>query len=166
MPTSMRMKATLGSVITLRNREIHPGSIASRPASLVASRRVSPPATSTVRPSILPEQVGLVACDEVDDVRLQRGIGGQAGGLPHRFLRPIGIAAAHLGKTADQGDGVVRRLRRHGILRLRLLVAAVLLVLIALVGVASGRPGSGPPICTGVAAPRLVPGAMAAICVA
>jgi hypothetical protein len=37
---------------------------------------------------------------------------------------------------------------------------------IALVRGSVGRPGSGPPICTGVAAPRLVPGAMAAICVA
>ena len=84
-------------------------------------------------PIYLPEQFGLVACDEVDDVRLQCGIGGKAGGLPHRLLRPIGIASAQLGKTADQGDGVVRRLRRHGILGLRLLVAAVLLFLIALV---------------------------------
>ena len=52
MPTSMRMKATFGIGDHLRNREIHPGSIASRAASLVARCRVSPPATSTVRPSI------------------------------------------------------------------------------------------------------------------
>src|SRR6266436_4215476 len=36
----------------------------------------------------------------------------------------------------------------------------------SLSGALPGRPGNGPPICTGVAAPRLVPGAMAAICVA
>src|SRR5437879_11304572 len=119
MPTSMRMKSTLGSVITLRSRDIHPG-------SRISTRNLDH------APIYLPEQFGLVACDEVDDVRLQCGIGGKAGGLPHRLLRPIGIASAQLGKTADQGDGVVRRLRRHGILGLRLLVAAVLLFLIAL----------------------------------
>ena len=127
------MKATLGSVITARNREIHPGSIASTRGLL---RRQMPrlAACNLDRATIdLPEQFGLVARDEVDHIRLQRGIGGKAGGLPHRFLRPIGIAAAHLGKAADQGDGVVRRLRCHCILRLRLLVAAVLLFLIALV---------------------------------
>src|SRR4029450_7239214 len=75
----------------------------------------------------LPEQFGLVARDEVYDFRLQGGVGGKAFGLPPRLLTPIGVAAAQLGKTADQGDGVVRRLRRHGILCLRLLVAAVLL---------------------------------------
>ena len=67
----------------------------------------------------LPEQIGRTACDEVDDIRLQRAIGGEGGGLADRLLGPVGIAAAQLGKTADEGDGIVRDLCRHGILRLR-----------------------------------------------
>ena len=41
----------LGSVMTARNREVHPGSIGSMMASLVARCCVLPPATSTTRPS-------------------------------------------------------------------------------------------------------------------
>ncbi|MGY4504602.1 hypothetical protein ACVWYH_008559 [Bradyrhizobium sp. GM24.11] len=43
---------------------------------------------------------------------------------------------------------------------------SAVLSLLSLSGVPLGRPGSGPPICTGVAAPMLVPGAIAAIWVA
>ncbi len=127
MPTSMRMKATFGiGDHPYRNREIHPGSIDFDRAVLGRQMPLSRhPQPRQSRPSTLPEQFGRVARNEVDDIRLQGGIGGKAGGLPHSLLAPIGVAAAQLGKAADQGDGVARRLRHHGVLRLRLLAAAV-----------------------------------------
>ena len=111
------------------------------------------------------KQFGRVARDEIDDVHLQGSAGGKTGGLADGFLGPIGVAPAQFGEAADQRNRVVGRLRRHGILQRRLL-RIVLFVLAVLVRGAARQPGSGPPICTGVAAPRLVPGAMAAICVA
>ena len=82
----------------------------------------------------LPEQFGRVARDEVDNMRLQSGVRGKGGCLSDRLLGPISIAAAQFSKTADEGDGVIRHLRRHGVLRLRLLAVAVFLVFAALVG--------------------------------
>jgi hypothetical protein len=69
------------------------------------------------------EQFDGIACDEVDDMLLQRGVGGEAGSLTNRLLRLVGIAAAQFGETADEGDGIIRRLCRHGILRLGLMLA-------------------------------------------
>src|SRR5262249_16923496 len=102
---------------------------------------------------------GRIARDELDDICLQRGIGGEGGGLTHGLLGPIGIAAAQFGEAADEGDCIIRCLCRHGILRFGLPIA-ILLAFSLLV------PLAVPPICTGVAAPMLVPGAMAAIWVA
>ena len=63
----------------------------------------------------------------------KRRVGGKTGGLAHRLLGPIGIAPAQFGEAADQGNGVIRHLRRHGILQRRLL-RIVLFVLAVLVG--------------------------------
>ena len=89
------------------------------PVGLDASRRVapggrkrprSPPATFTVRPSTLAQQVGDVGGDEVDHVAASASAGRQARGLAHGRLGPVGIAAAQLRQAADVGDGVVDRL--------------------------------------------------------
>ena len=163
----MRMKATLGSVITLRSREIHPGSTASRAASLVARCRVSPPAISTTRPSICLSSSSwsratrsmTFACNAALAERLAAS---RTAFSAQSALRPRNSARLRIKATASFVAFDIMASFVFGCWSL--LPSFFSLSLLS--GVASGRPGSGPPICTGVAAPRLVPGAMAAICVA
>ena len=68
-------------------------------------------------PVQLLEQVLHVRGDQVDDADLEGLPGGQAGGLPHRFFRPFGIASAHLGQTTDIGGCIADGLLGHGIAR-------------------------------------------------
>jgi len=96
-------------------------------------------------------------------IGLQRAIGREGGGLTHRLLGPVGIAATQFGEAADEGDGIIRRFAAMASFGFALAVA-ILFVLVR--GCRSAEPGIGPPICTGVAAPILVPGAIAAIWVA
>jgi hypothetical protein len=72
------------------------------------------------------EQFGRIARDEVDDICLQRAVGSEGRNLTDRLLSPVGIAATQFGEAADEGDGIIRRLCRHGFLRLGLAVAILL----------------------------------------
>jgi hypothetical protein len=63
----------------------------------------------------------------------ERLVGGEGGGLADRLFGPVGIAATQFGEAADQSDGIIRHLCRHGILRLGLMLA-ILRVFTVLVG--------------------------------
>ena len=165
------MSATLGSVITDEKPD-EPARLERLDRQSLRRQLPRAAARDLDRPAVDPlEKLGRVAGDEIDDTRFQRRARRQAGGLANGLLGPVGVAPAQLGQTADEGHGVVGRLRRHRVFRHRrrrrvfslLAVAAVLLS--RSLG-SAGSPGSGPPISTGVAAPRLVPGAMAATWVA
>ena len=116
----------------------------------------------------LRQQVRHVARDDVDHVHLECVTRGQARSAAHRLLSPFDIAAAQLRKTAQIRGCIVHhfafhRRRKFGSGRMRILsrrprgrcgrVAAG-------VGAVSA---SVPPIDTGVAAPTLVAGAIAAM---
>ncbi len=126
----------------------------------------------------LGQQIVEIGGDQIDDVIVQ-GVGRrQGGGLAYGLLGPVDVAPAQLGERADVGDRVVddlvlhagdRRLVRRGALIGLIVRLARLTVLAGLLagaggcsGAGSGPPGKPPPIWTGVAAPRLVPGAIAA----
>ena len=79
-------------------------------------------------------------------------------------FRPVGIPVPKFGQAADEGDRIVGHLRGHGILGCP--SAALISAVLVLLGCSGEAGAGGPPICTGVAAPRLVPGAMAATWVA
>ena len=51
---------------------------------------------------------------QVDHPGLQGLLGGKAGRLGDGFLRPLGVAAAHLGQAANVGHGIVQDLVGHG----------------------------------------------------
>ena len=96
-------------------------------------------------------------------------------GRAHGALGPVRVATAQLGEAADVGDGVVDRLAllavsgsgalgARGLRRRRRFVASARLVGRLGVSACGARLGRrrAPPIDTGVAAPTLVPGAIAA----
>src|ERR1700704_1785244 len=91
MPIISRMKATLGSVMTDRSRISQPGSSRSIVRPFVANCRISPPASSTVRPSnsflgpigVAPAQLGEAADQRNRVVRRLR----RHGILQRRLLR-------------------------------------------------------------------------------
>jgi len=103
----------------------------------------------------------LSGSSSITDPLHQRLVIGQAGGLADRTLGPVGVAAVELRQAADIGNGVVVTLvisASGGRIGLGLLAPDES----GLVG--AGSAGEKPPKrLTGVAAPRLVPGAMAAI---
>ncbi len=117
------------------------------------------------------QQVGKIRGDEVGNFDLDRLLGGQAHRFAYRPLGPLCVAAAQLREPSDVRRCVVDRLSAHGIARLGCAFLAPLSVprlsrFLSCSGLclSSGLDGSpGPPICTGVAAPRLVAGAMAAM---
>ena len=124
----------------------------------------------------LGEQIVEVARDQIDDALLERLGGGQARRLAHRLLGPVGIAAAQLREAADIGDRVVDHLLLHpavGGSRWGRSASGSLPSSPASPAPSGSSSGAGsglspggnppPPIWTGVAAPRLVPGAIAAI---
>ena len=154
MPTIRRMNATLGSVMTARNREIHPGSMASTMASFVARRCVSPPATSTTRPSTcLSNSAGsramrsmTFACNAALAERLAAS---RTAFSAQSALRPRSSARLRMKATASFVTFAVMASFGSGWRSLSFLS------LPSLSGVPLGRPGIGPPICTGVAAPMI-----------
>ena len=111
----------------------------------------------------LAQQVVQVDGDEVDDLARERVARRQADRLAHRLLGPRGVAAAQLRQAADVGGGVVDALGR---LRVVAAMRAADAALPARPGGSGLAPGIGMPISIGVAAPRLVAGAIAATCAA
>jgi len=107
MPTISRMNATLGSVMTARKREAQPDRRLSSTASLVARRCVLPACDLHHATVNLPEQVGRITRDEVDDVGLQWPLAERVAASRTALLGPLDIAAAQLGEAADEGDGVI-----------------------------------------------------------
>ncbi len=172
MPIIISTIASIGFDSTPSTRVRQSGSIVSTGAP--ASASVSLPAGKVHRAAVdLLEQVVHIGRDDFDHTAAQRFVGRQAAGLQHRLLGEFGIAAAQLRQAADVGCGIVDRLFAHRI------------------GRTAGRPPFGclggvaffsswswdrgrallglvtaaghPPIATGVAAPRLVAGAIAAM---
>ncbi len=142
--------------------------MASITASFVASRRVAPPAISTVRPSIwLRSSAGLratrsmtCACSAAVAVSVAAS---RTAFSPQSALRPRSSARLRISATASLVTfAVIASLDSD----LDSDFGSPSLLLSPLSGAALGRPGSGPPIETGVAAPRLVPGAITAMWVA
>ncbi len=124
-----------------------------------ARSSVAGPLPSVTDPAIRRrEKLRQVRCDEIDDAHLQRLVIGQARRLAHRLLGPVGVAVVKLREAADIGDRVIGDLGGLGIGRTQLLrrVGAVL------PGLFWPLEPSPPKSPTGVAAPRLVPGAIAA----
>ena len=165
------MTATLGSVITESSRMSQPGSSVSTVRPRVASGRDTPPATATVRPSIF-------ASSSVVSPATRSITPACSAALADR------LAAS---RTAFSAQSALRP-RSSARLRMKATASLVIFVVMASCGSAGavplparrsspalspslrsgwvGKPGMGAPISTGVAAPRLVPGAIAATCVA
>ena len=97
------------------------------------------------------QQVLLIGGDDVDDFLVLRFRRRQARRFGDRLFAPFGIAAAQLREAPDVSGGVLHGLALVRIRRRRLLVS-----------VSVGAVEGVKPIDTGDAAPRFVPGAMAA----
>ena len=118
----------------------------------------------------LRQQIVEVGGDEIDDAQFDRLLRRQADGFAHRLLGPFDVAAAQLRESADISARICDHLAMHRIaLRLRRLLRLAVLAFTLVLGLGgqssgllSGCPGI-PPIWTGVAAPRLVAGAIAAM---
>ena len=99
----------------------------------------------------------------IDHLQLERFRRGQAHRFAHRLFRPFDIAPAQLREAADIGGRVVDL---FAVIVPRLRLRALSFAFRGLVRwPAPGRLAARPavPICTGVAAPRLVAGAIAAM---
>ena len=116
-----------------------------------------------------PEQLAGIRRNQIDDMLLQRLPRIKRRGFADRLLGPVRIAAPKLGKASDQGNRIVRCLgfqRGHwGMRRLsRLCLCPYPRTARRRAARPARQPGiPPPPICTGVAAPIFVPGAMAAM---
>lgn len=144
----IRISATLGLVMTASTRVRQSGRCSTRLAPAVCNW-CDWPAASSVFTVEFAQQGRQVVSYLVDHIQPQGFAGREADSLAHGLLRPIGIAPAQLRQAADVRSGIVDLLAGQGFI-----IAAFGLVVL-------GRTW-GPPICTGVAAPRLVPGAIAA----
>ena len=161
----------LGLVITVSTRERASGSRFTRGAPAVCSL-ISRPSTLHLAPSSRAASAVDVGRDVVDDVLFQRILGGQAEPFAHGAFAPFGVAAAHLRQAAQVGGGIVDLLcaplpmpagaGRAGAEALPA-SSGVPRLPCARGGFSGSAPMPGGAICTGVAAPRLVPGAIAAI---
>ncbi len=102
-----------------------------------------------------------VAGDDFDDVLLERLGGGERGCVAHGFFGEIEVAVSDLCEAAQVGNGIVHGFSLHGGAGIGFGV-----LLFFLRGRLRGRwPGSPGTLSeTGVAAPKCVPGAMAAKC--
>ena len=155
----------LGSVMTARNREIDPGSMASITEPFVTRRCVLPPATSTTRPSTcLSNSAGSRAMRSMtfacNAPAAERVAASRTAFSAQSALRPRSSARLRMKATASFVAFAVMASFGSG------WRSPSFLSLLSLSGVPLGRPGIEPPICTGVAAPILVPGAITAIWVA
>ena len=147
MPTSMQNEGDVGiGDHPQKPRSVHPGSSRfDASGSLVASCRVSPPASSTVRPSICSKQFGRVARDEIDDIRSAM----RRWRKDWRPRAPLSRPNRRCARAARQGCGssATASFVAFAVMAsfvFRLLVAAVLLFLIALVrGSVPADPAAG-----------------------